>query len=74
MGQLLAQIFNPHGPIFQLNYNNALNDAYFVTFLLAVATIFLLLTLPNRPKAEKRTKEVPEEMESGQIVLDGGAS
>jgi hypothetical protein len=45
-----------------------------VTFLLAVATIFLLLTLPNRPKAEKRTKEVPEEMESGQIVLDGGAS
>ena len=56
MGQLLVQIFNPHGPIFQVNFNNALNDAYFVTFWLAVATIFLSLTLPGRPKMEKEQK------------------
>jgi hypothetical protein len=43
-----------------VNFNNAINDAYFVTFWLAVATIFLSLTLPGRPKMEKRTEEVPE--------------
>ena len=74
MGKLLAEIFNPHGPIFQMNFNNAINDAYFVTFWLAVATIFLALTLPGRPKMEKGTEEMPEMMESGQIVVEGGTS
>jgi hypothetical protein len=57
-----------------MNFNNAINDAYFVTFWLAVATIFLALTLPGRPKMEKGTEEMPEMMESGQVVVKGGTS
>lgn len=56
MGQILKQIvanvFNPHGPIFQQNFNAGLNDAYIVTFWLAIATLALAFTLPGRPKAE----------------------
>ncbi len=68
VGKLLAQIFDPQGPIFQLNFNSALNDAYFVTFWLAVATIFLALTLPGRPKLEKRSENAPEAIEARQVV------
>lgn len=57
MGQLIGQIFDPHGPIFQHNFNAGLNDAYLVTFWLAVATIFLAFTLPGRPKAEQSSRE-----------------
>ena len=64
MGKLLAQIFDPHGPIFQMNFNNALNDAYLVTFWLAVATIFLALTLPGRPEVEKRPGNAPEDCDN----------
>jgi hypothetical protein len=64
MGKLLAQIFDPHGPIFQMNFNNALNDAYFVTFWLAVTTILLALTLPGRPKVEKSPGNAPEDCDN----------
>jgi len=43
MGQLLGQIIPQ-------NFNQSLNDAYFVTFWLSVATIFLAFTLPGRPR------------------------
>lgn len=39
--------------IVPLNFVHALNDAYFVTFWLAVATILLAFTLPGRPRARK---------------------
>ncbi len=45
MGQLLGQIIPQ-------NFDQSLNDAYFVTFWLAVATIFLAFTLPGRPHQE----------------------
>ena len=50
MANLLAEIFSPHDPIFQLNDNNAINDVYFVTFWLAVATIFLALAFMESRK------------------------
>lgn len=45
LGQLLSQ----HVP---QNFIQGINDAYFVTFWLSVATIFLAFTLPGRPKRE----------------------
>ncbi len=56
MGQILKQVvanvFNPHGLIFQQNFTSGLNDAYLLTFWLAVATLVLAFTLPGRPKSE----------------------
>ncbi len=49
MGQLLGQ----HIP---QNFNQGLNDAYFITFWLSVATIFLAFTLPGRPPKEAAVK------------------
>ena len=49
LGQLLGQ----HIP---LNFNQGLDDAYFITFWLSVATIFLAFTLPGRPPKEAQTK------------------
>lgn len=53
MGQLVGKIFDPHGPIFQLNFITAINDAYWLTFWLSVATLLLAFTLPGRPKLDK---------------------
>lgn len=49
MGQLLGQLIPQ-------NFNQSLNDAYFVTFWLAVATIFLAFTLPGRPRQKASTE------------------
>jgi hypothetical protein len=68
MGKLLTQIFDPQGRIFQMIFNSALNDAYLVTFWLAVATIFLTLTLLGRPTLEKRSENASEAVEAGQMT------
>ena len=47
MGQLLGQLI-------PLDFNQALNDAYFVTFWLAVVTILLAFTLPGRSRDEQK--------------------
>jgi DHA2 family multidrug resistance protein len=45
LGQLLARLI-------PLDFNQALNDAYLVTFWLAVVTILLAFTLPGRPRKQ----------------------
>ena len=64
MGQLLKQIFDAHGSIFQQHFVTSLNDAYLVTFWLAVATIFLAFTLPGRQKVEKASSSEPSPVET----------
>ncbi len=44
-----GQLFGQHVP---LNFTQSLNDAYYVTFWLAVATVILAFTLPGRPPKE----------------------
>lgn len=55
--QVVATVFDPRGPIFQQNFSSGLNDAYIVTFWLAIATLVLAFTLPGRPKIKKETGE-----------------
>ncbi|HLI09268.1 MAG TPA: DHA2 family efflux MFS transporter permease subunit [Ktedonobacteraceae bacterium] len=50
MGQLLAHYI-------PLDFNQALDDAYIVTFWLAVATILLSFTLPGRSRNEQQAKK-----------------
>lgn len=50
MGQLIGKIFDPRGPIFQVNFITAINDAYWLTFWLSITTLLLAFTLPGRPK------------------------
>jgi DHA2 family multidrug resistance protein len=50
VGQILAQVI-------PLNFDQALNVAYWVTFWLAVATILLAFTLPGRPRTEKKLED-----------------
>ncbi len=45
-----GQIIGMH---FAQNYVSALNDAYYVTFWLALASMFLAFTLPGRPRAKQ---------------------
>ncbi len=57
------------GQQFPLNFVHALNDAYLVTFWLAVATIFLAFTLPGRSREEKKPEEKsPEVAQVGPTV------
>lgn len=57
------------GELFPLNFVHALNDAYFVTFWLAVATIFLAFTLPGRTARERKPEqEIPEVTQIGPTV------
>lgn len=50
IGQLLARLI-------PLDFNQALNDAYIVTFWLAIATILLAFTLPGRPRSKRQAQE-----------------
>ncbi|HEU0001349.1 MAG TPA: DHA2 family efflux MFS transporter permease subunit [Ktedonobacteraceae bacterium] len=71
MGQLIGTIFNPHGPIFQLNFIAAINDAYWLTFWLSVATLALAFTLPGRSKIETGTsgrEEAPSPAPIGEQI------
>ena len=49
MGQLLGQLI-------PLDFNQALNDAYLVTFWLAVVTILLAFTLPGRLRSDRKSR------------------
>jgi DHA2 family multidrug resistance protein len=53
MGQLLSRLV-------PLDFIQALNDAYYVTFWLSVATILLAFTLPGRPRQQKVSDEKGE--------------
>lgn len=67
MGQLIGNIFNPHSPIFQVNFITALNDAYWLTFWLSIATLLLAFTLPGRPKTDKTSGEGEEAMQASKV-------
>ncbi len=67
MGQLIGAIFNPHGPIFQFNFITAINDAYWLTFWLSIATLLLAFTLPGRPKLDKTSGEGEEAAQAATV-------
>ncbi len=56
-GQAMGQLLNQLIP---LDFVQALNDAYYLTFWLSVATVLLAFTLPGRPRREKASKETDE--------------
>jgi DHA2 family multidrug resistance protein len=51
MGQVLGEIFQSGGAIFRANFLQGINDAYLLTFWLAVVTLLLAFTLPGRARA-----------------------
>ncbi len=48
LGQMMGEIFNPNGLIFRTHFLQGINDAYQVTFWLAIVTALLAFTLPGR--------------------------
>lgn len=58
-GKAIGQIMAQQVPI---NFVSAINDAYWVTFWLSIASAILAFTLPGRPKkTQEAQQETPEE-------------
>ncbi len=60
VGQIMAHQF-------PLNFTQSINDAYFVTFWLAIAAALLALTLPGRPR--QAPAEAPQEEGTASSVV-----